>query len=100
MCSDNARSRRPTDASGEEKREVKKRNRGVLAVSNSRWQTCVVVMLLISLGACAAPGPLDNHVAVIALCHLLANSVIELSDHAGRERLAGIEARHDAMGEF
>jgi DNA-binding MurR/RpiR family transcriptional regulator len=50
--------------------------------------------------ACAAPGPLDNHVAVIALCHLLANSVIELSDHAGRERLAAIEARHDALGEF
>jgi DNA-binding MurR/RpiR family transcriptional regulator len=50
--------------------------------------------------ACAAPGPLDNHVAVIALCHLLANRVVELSDHAGRERLAAIEARHDALGEF
>jgi DNA-binding MurR/RpiR family transcriptional regulator len=50
--------------------------------------------------ACASPGPLDNHVAVIALCHLLANNVIELSDHAGRERLALIEARHDALGEF
>lgn len=50
--------------------------------------------------ACMAPGPLDNHVAVIALCHLLANSVIELCDHAGRERLVAIEARHDALGEF
>lgn len=50
--------------------------------------------------ACAAPGPLDNHVAVVALCHLLANSVIELSGHAGRERLATIEARHDALSEF
>ena len=50
--------------------------------------------------ACTAPGPLDNHVAVIALCHLLANRVVELSDHAGRERLAAIEAQHDALGEF
>lgn len=50
--------------------------------------------------ACNAPGPLDNHVAVIALCHLLVNNVIELSDHAGRERLAAIETRHDALGEF
>lgn len=50
--------------------------------------------------ACTAPGPLDNHVAVIALCHLLANRVVELSDHAGRERLAAIEAQHDVLGEF
>ena len=50
--------------------------------------------------ACAAPGPLDNHAAVIALCHLLANRVIELSGHDGRERLVAIEARHDALAEF
>lgn len=50
--------------------------------------------------ACAAPGPLDNHAAVIALCHLLANRVIELAGHDGRERLAAIEARHDALDEF
>ena len=50
--------------------------------------------------ACAAPGPLDNHVAVIALCHLIANYAIERSGHAGRERLAAIEAAHDELAEF
>lgn len=49
---------------------------------------------------CTAPGLLDNHVAVIALCHMLANSVIELSDQAGRARLTDIETQHDALGEF
>ena len=32
--------------------------------------------------------------------HLLANRVIELAGHDGRERLAAIEARHDALDEF
>lgn len=50
--------------------------------------------------ACAGPGPLDNHVAVIALCHLLANNAIERSGPAGRERLAAIEAAHGELGEF
>lgn len=50
--------------------------------------------------ACASTHPLDNHAAVLALCHALVNKVIELSGHAGRERLAAIEARHDALGEF
>lgn len=50
--------------------------------------------------ACAGPGPLDNHVAVIALCHLLANNAIERSGPAGRERLAAIEAAHTELGEF
>jgi DNA-binding MurR/RpiR family transcriptional regulator len=50
--------------------------------------------------ACAAPGPLDNHASVIALCHLLANRVIELSGSAGRERLTAIEASHSAFDEM
>lgn len=37
--------------------------------------------------ACTAPGLLDNHTAVIALCHLLANHVLEISGAAGRDRL-------------
>jgi DNA-binding MurR/RpiR family transcriptional regulator len=50
--------------------------------------------------ACAAPGPLDNHVSVIALCHLLANRVMETSGASGRDRLTAIEAEHDAFGEM
>lgn len=50
--------------------------------------------------ACSAPGPLDNHAAVIAVCHLIANRVIELSGNAGRERLAAIEASHAAFDEM
>lgn len=50
--------------------------------------------------ACDAGGPLDNHVAVMALCHLLANAAIEQAGPKGRERLAGIEARHDQLSEF
>lgn len=50
--------------------------------------------------ACDAAGPLDNHVSVMALCHLLANSAIEQAGQKGRERLASIEARHDQLNEF
>ena len=47
-----------------------------------------------------APGPLDNHVAVLALCHLLAARVLELAGPAGRRRLTAIEAAHDALEEL
>lgn len=47
-----------------------------------------------------APGPLDNHVAVMALCHLISNKVIELSGAAGRRRLTAIEAGHEALHEL
>jgi DNA-binding MurR/RpiR family transcriptional regulator len=50
--------------------------------------------------ACTSARPLDNHVAVIAIFHALVNEAIELAGHAGRKRLAAIEARHDALGEF
>lgn len=50
--------------------------------------------------ACAGPGVLDNHVAVIALCHLLANKALASAGPAGRERLAAIEAAHGELGEF
>jgi len=49
---------------------------------------------------CAGPGPLDNHVAVMALCDLLANTVIEASGVAGRRRLAAIELSHGEIGEL
>jgi DNA-binding MurR/RpiR family transcriptional regulator len=47
-----------------------------------------------------APGPLFNHVAVAALCHLLATRVIERSGQSGRTRLRGIEALNDSLEEL
>lgn len=47
-----------------------------------------------------APGPLFNHVAVMAICHLLATRAIERSGAAGRTRLRGIEAFGDALEEL
>jgi DNA-binding MurR/RpiR family transcriptional regulator len=47
-----------------------------------------------------SPGPLDNHVAVLALCHILATQVIELTGAPGRNRLAGIEEMHERLDEF
>ncbi|MBP1882273.1 MurR/RpiR family transcriptional regulator [Sinorhizobium mexicanum] len=47
-----------------------------------------------------APGPLFNHVSVMALCHLLTTRCIELAGVAGRNRLRGIEALNDALEEL
>lgn len=49
---------------------------------------------------CSGPGLLDNHVAVMALCDLIANSVIEAAGVAGRRRLAAIDWMHDELGEI
>jgi len=47
-----------------------------------------------------APGPLFNHVPVMAYCHILATRVVELSGKAGRRRLSSIEVVHDQLGEL
>lgn len=47
-----------------------------------------------------APGPLFNHVAVTAVCHLLATRAIETAGAAGRTRLRGIEALNDSLEEL
>ena len=47
-----------------------------------------------------APGPLFNHVPVMAVCHLLATRVIEHAGAAGRQRLRGIEALNDSLEEL
>jgi DNA-binding MurR/RpiR family transcriptional regulator len=44
-----------------------------------------------------AAGALDSHVAVMALVHLLANRVLELSGKAGRRRLSRIEQAHELL---
>lgn len=49
---------------------------------------------------CRAPGALDNHVGVMALCDLLATLVIETSGAAGRKRLAAVEQEHEELGDF
>jgi DNA-binding MurR/RpiR family transcriptional regulator len=48
----------------------------------------------------AAPGPLDNHAAVIGLCGLLATRIFEEAGNIGRRRLSAIESVHDAMREM
>lgn len=47
-----------------------------------------------------APGPLFNHVAVTAVCHLLATRAIEMAANGGRKRLRGIETLNDALEEL
>jgi DNA-binding MurR/RpiR family transcriptional regulator len=47
-----------------------------------------------------APGPLFNHVAVMAVCHLIATRAIERAGVAGRKRLRGIESIGDALEEL
>jgi DNA-binding MurR/RpiR family transcriptional regulator len=49
---------------------------------------------------CLAPGPLFNHAAVAAVCHLLASRAIDMADAAGRQRLRGIEALNDRLREL
>jgi DNA-binding MurR/RpiR family transcriptional regulator len=45
-------------------------------------------------------GPLFNHVAVMALCNLIAMRTIELAGKQGRARLRRIELANDALGEL
>lgn len=47
-----------------------------------------------------APGPLFNHVSVMALCHLLITRAIEKAGTAGRKRLRDIEAFGDTLEEL
>lgn len=44
-----------------------------------------------------AAGALDSHVAVMAVVHLLANRVLELSGKTGRRRLSRIEQAHELL---
>ena len=47
-----------------------------------------------------APGPLFNHVAVMAICHLIATRTIERGGATARRRLRGIETFNDSLGEL
>lgn len=50
--------------------------------------------------ACDSDSPLDDHVAVTGVCHLLASRVLELAGPAQRGRMTAIEASHDALREL
>ncbi len=47
-----------------------------------------------------APGPLFNHVSVMAVCHLLVMRCIELAGGGARSRLRGIEMLNDSLEEL
>ena len=47
-----------------------------------------------------APGPLFNHVSVMALCHLLVTRCIELAGGRARSRLRSIEMLNDSLDEL
>jgi DNA-binding MurR/RpiR family transcriptional regulator len=49
---------------------------------------------------CDSDSPLDDHVAVIGICHLLTSRVMELAGPTERARLSAIEAGHDALQEL
>ena len=49
---------------------------------------------------CHGPGLLDNHVAVMAVCDLLATMVLEATGAPGRKRLAAIEQQHEEHREL
>ncbi len=48
----------------------------------------------------SAPGPLMNHVSVMAVCNLIAARVIELSGTTGRSRMVAIEKHHQRFDEL
>lgn len=47
-----------------------------------------------------APGPFDNHVAVIAICDLLITRIFQTLGKTGRERLLAVEAAHESADEL
>lgn len=48
----------------------------------------------------SAPGPLFNHVAVMAVCHLIADQAIAYAGQPGRTRLRQIETLNEALSEL
>lgn len=47
-----------------------------------------------------SPAPLDNHTAVLLLCHILADEVFRYRGDPGRNRLRDIEDMHHVLGEI
>lgn len=47
-----------------------------------------------------SPGVLDNHVAVIGLCHLILSQIMDQAGPVGRRHLGMVEAFHDSFLEL
>lgn len=47
-----------------------------------------------------SPAPLDNHAALLVLCHILADEVFRFRSDAGHQRLTSIEDMHHVLGEI
>ena len=71
----------------------------VLYITDHFSKTAVTAQWLLRCHT-QAPGPLDNHVALMMLCHLLATRVMEHAGTKGRRRMAAIEAAHDTLNEL
>jgi DNA-binding MurR/RpiR family transcriptional regulator len=50
--------------------------------------------------ATRSPSPLDNHVSVLLLCHIIADELLQSLNAAGRKRLVAIEDMHLTIGEM
>jgi DNA-binding MurR/RpiR family transcriptional regulator len=71
----------------------------VLYVCDQQFSDGVKADWLIRCDA-SAPGPLDNHVAVVAVADLLITNIFQAAGAAGRKRLIAIEAAHDVTREL
>ncbi len=47
-----------------------------------------------------SPAPLDNHTALLVLCHIMADEVFRYRGDTGRQRLTSIEDMHHLLGEM
>ncbi|WP_188721171.1 hypothetical protein [Nitratireductor aestuarii] len=47
-----------------------------------------------------SPSPLDNHAAVLVLCHIMADELFRLRGNTGRHRLTEVEDMHHLLGEI
>jgi hypothetical protein len=50
--------------------------------------------------ATRSPSPLDNHVSVLLLCHIIADELLQTLKVADRRRLVAIEDMHLLLGEM
>lgn len=50
--------------------------------------------------ATRSPSPLDNHVSVLLLCHIIADELLQSLNASGRKRLVAIEDMHLVIGEM
>lgn len=74
-------------------------NADVALIGDLPWLDALPARWRVSC-ATSAPGPLLNHISVMAMCNLIAARVIDLSGPAGRQRMRAIEDAHTRLGEL